>query len=142
MKVYGQTEGRRTDRSFRDARVHRHVTRRRRDIDSSTGMVLSNSSVDEESTKSAGHGKFRGHYITDARKKRNFLERRRAANDPWLWALHDNQVARSMLVGDESDDEGPFEGMGGLAQEAARNTELFSPSSRKGSDDDLFVHEH
>ena len=112
------------------------------DINKSTGMILSNRVVDEETTKSVGHGKFRGIYITDERKKRNFLERRRAANDPWLWALHDNQVARSMLVGDESEDEGPLEGMDGLVEEAARNTELFSPSVRKGIDDDLFVHEH
>lgn len=106
-------------------------------------MVLSSSIGDKESTKSVGHGKFRGIYITDERKKRNFLERRRAAADPWLWALHDDQVARSMLVGDESKDEGPLEGMDGLVEEAARNTELFSPTARKVKpDDDFYVHEH
>jgi 2,3-bisphosphoglycerate-dependent phosphoglycerate mutase len=108
------------------------------DIDKSTGSVLS--SRNEDSSKRIGHGNFRGIYISDERKKRNFLERRRAANDPWLWALHDEQVARSMLVGDEADDEGALEGMEGLAEEAARNTELFSPSVRLGSNDELFVH--
>jgi len=111
------------------------------DVDKLTGKVLSRP-VDEESTKIVGHGKFRGKYITDERKKRNFLERRRAANDPWLWALHDNEVAQSMLVKDEGQDERPLEGMDGLVEEAARNTELFSPSVRIASDDDLFVHEH
>ena len=113
------------------------------DIDKSSSQVLSSSiRCDKESLGGVGHGKFRGIYISDDRKKRNFLERRRAANDPWLWALHDNQVARSMLVG-EDDDEGPLEGMDGLVEEAARNTELFSPSARKGKPgDDFYVHEH
>jgi hypothetical protein len=111
------------------------------DIDKRSGLVLP-PNKNEESSKRIGHGNFRGIYISDERKKRNFLERRRAANDPWLWALHDEQVARSMLVGDEANDEGVLEGMKGLAEEAARNTELFSPSVRQGSDDDLFVHKH
>lgn len=106
------------------------------DIDSRTGTVVESDNVDNERN-------FRGTYITDERKKRNFLERRRAANDPWLWALHDSQVARSMLVGDDEDnDQGPLEGMDGLVEEAARNTKLFSPSVGKERDDDLFVHEH
>jgi 2,3-bisphosphoglycerate-dependent phosphoglycerate mutase len=114
------------------------------DIDKSTSEVLSsNVACDKESLANVGHGKFRGIYISDDRKKRNFLERRRAANDPWLWALHDNQVARSMLVGEEDDDKGPLEGMDGLVEEAARNTELFSPSARRGKpDDDFYLHEH
>ena len=45
-----------------------------------------------------GVGRFRGIYIADERKKRSFLERRRAANDPWLWALHDHQVGQDMLL--------------------------------------------
>jgi 2,3-bisphosphoglycerate-dependent phosphoglycerate mutase len=110
------------------------------DVDKSTGLVLS--SRNDDSSKRIGHGDFRGIYISDERRKRNFLERRRAANDPWLWALHDEQVARSMLVGDEADDEGALEGMEGLAEEAVRNTELFSPSVRLGTNNDLFVHEH
>lgn len=50
-------------------------------------------------------GTFSGMYITNERNKRNFLERRRAANDPWLWALHDYQVERSMLLEEEPQDD-------------------------------------
>jgi 2,3-bisphosphoglycerate-dependent phosphoglycerate mutase len=93
------------------------------DICLSSGAVLSNDLTE---------GKFRGTYISDDRKKRNFLERRRAANDPFLWALHDHEVSCRMLVGDEQpmttvngSDMTP-EGLEGLEEEAKRNTELFS----------------
>jgi 2,3-bisphosphoglycerate-dependent phosphoglycerate mutase len=117
------------------------------DIDKSSGEILpglSNGTGDRESSESrVVHGKFRGIYITDERKKRNFLEWRRAANDPWLWALQDNQVARSMLVDEDGDEEGALEGMDGLVEEAAQTAELFSPSTRKGEqDNDLYVREH
>ena len=76
---------------------------------------------------------FRGIYISDDRKKRSFLERRRAANDPWLWALHDNQVDESMLEGDSADSEDEKSGLeesaenlAEMAMEALENTELFS----------------
>jgi bisphosphoglycerate-dependent phosphoglycerate mutase family 1 len=92
------------------------------DVDKKTGKVLDlpNQETLAEVDK-IGVGKFRGIYIADERKKRSFLERRRAANDPFIWALHDHQVARSMLVEDE-------EGLGleGLEEEAKQNTETFS----------------
>lgn len=46
------------------------------DICLSSGRVISEQVVG---------GSFRGEYISDDRKKRSFLERRRAANDPFLW---------------------------------------------------------
>lgn len=96
------------------------------DIDKSTGRVVSSA----ESTS----GTFRGIYISDERKKRNFLERRRAANDPWLWALYDHQVTRSMLVDDglqeESNEMAP-EGLEGLEAEARHNTEVFAEGALK-----------
>jgi hypothetical protein len=71
------------------------------------------------------------------------LERRRAANDPWMWALHDDQVATSMLSdfgNDETKDQVKDlnadgtssmsnEGLkiAGLEAEARKNTELFAP---------------
>lgn len=97
-----------------------------------------------------GGGVFRGTYIDDDRKRRSFWERRRAANDPWLWALRDEQVAPSMLVGNDDDDAGVElgaglitkdtgttvettnlekeepEGLDGIEDEAKRNTKLFS----------------
>jgi 2,3-bisphosphoglycerate-dependent phosphoglycerate mutase len=79
------------------------------DIDKRTGEVV----------RAAEPGIFGGTYITDERKQRSFLERRRAANDPWLWALHDHQVATSLLS-----DEG--EGLDNI-EEARHNTELFAP---------------
>jgi 2,3-bisphosphoglycerate-dependent phosphoglycerate mutase len=100
------------------------------DICLSSGAVLSTGLTE---------GKFRGTYISDDRKKRNFLERRRAANDPFLWALHDHEVSRRMLIGDEepiatvNGSELPPEGLKGLEEEAKRNTELFS-STLKGID--------
>ena len=54
------------------------------DIDKASGNVVYSALEDSAS------GTFRGTFITDERKERNFLERRRAANDPWLWALHDH----------------------------------------------------
>lgn len=76
---------------------------------------------------------FRGTYISDDRKKRSFLERRRAANDPWLWALHDDQVTTGMLEDDGGDgSEEQFsvdesaENLAEMAIEALENTELFS----------------
>ena len=92
------------------------------DICLSTGKVVSTGSQQDRE-----NGQFRGMYISDDRKKRNFLERRRAANDPYLWALHDNEVTHSMLFGDkEGVPEFEPEGMSGLEEEAKRNTELFS----------------
>mmetsp|Transcript_15287 Transcript_15287/g.28543 ORF Transcript_15287/g.28543 Transcript_15287/m.28543 type:complete len:409 (+) Transcript_15287:96-1322(+) len=99
------------------------------DIDKSTGEVVS----------SQEEGTFRGIYITDERKQRSFLERRRAANDPWTWALHDDQVATSMLYGssDNQEDlilqEGQKQSSGDdlkveeLEALARKNTELFAP---------------
>jgi 2,3-bisphosphoglycerate-dependent phosphoglycerate mutase len=105
------------------------------DVDVATGRVVdSNSTSSSNSINSSGgtSGQFRGIYIADERKKRNFLERRPAANDPWLWALHDHQVEESMLLGgggvrennmSEGDDG---EGLVGLEEEAKHNTEVFS----------------
>jgi 2,3-bisphosphoglycerate-dependent phosphoglycerate mutase len=104
------------------------------DIDKATGKAVSSSHdgvLDRHETDKIGHGLFRGIYISDDRKKRSFLERRRAANDPWLWALHDYQVAESMLVNDEVDDDGKDEKLAGMEEEAKQNTELFSSALRK-----------
>jgi 2,3-bisphosphoglycerate-dependent phosphoglycerate mutase len=72
------------------------------DIDKATGKVVASSGsqdapVEDQADKIGVGNKFRGIYISDERKKTSFLERRRAANDPWLWALHDHQVTESML---------------------------------------------
>ncbi|KAG7371882.1 phosphoglyceromutase [Nitzschia inconspicua] len=95
------------------------------DIDLSTGQVVSNKP----------QGMFRGIFITDERKQRSFLERRRAANDPWMWALHDDQVATSMLSDREQPEQANSEKFGTeeqlrvpeLEEEARKNTELFAP---------------
>jgi hypothetical protein len=103
------------------------------EIDVSTGDVITNKTA----------GTFRGIFITDERMQRSFLERRRAANDPWMWALHDDQVATSMLSdfgNDETKDQVKDlnadgtssmskEGLkvAGLEAEARKNTELFAP---------------
>jgi len=95
------------------------------DIDITTGQVATAHDEDRK-------GRFRGTYISDDRKKRNFLERRRMANDPFLWALHDNEVTHSMLFGDKdglAEDEP--EGLAGLEEEAKRNTQLFSSALKK-----------
>ena len=98
------------------------------DIHKETGMVISSSEADE-----SGLGKFAGMYIADERKKRSFLERRRAANDPYLWALRDEQVARHMLLDDGSVDQTRGnQGLDGIEEEAARNTKLFSPGMKQG----------
>ena len=97
------------------------------DISTFTGKVLSKENVPDS-------GVFRGTYISDESKKRNFLERRRAANDPFLWALHDHEVTEQMLFGRGSgnemeqfvDQQREPEGLNGLEEEAKRNTELFS----------------
>jgi 2,3-bisphosphoglycerate-dependent phosphoglycerate mutase len=108
------------------------------DIDKATGKAVSSShdfavtDKDRHEADKIGHGLFRGIYISDDRKKRNFLERRRTANDPWLWALHDYQVAESMLVNDEVDDDDDGKGdFAGMEQEAKNNTELFSSDLHK-----------
>jgi 2,3-bisphosphoglycerate-dependent phosphoglycerate mutase len=110
------------------------------DVDVTTGAVLlasrdASASPDGQSdaNRSGNHGGlgtgvFRGVYIADERKKRSFLERRRAANDPWLWALHDHQVERSMLVAPNEDNEeadlsADAEALEGMEQEAKQNTE-------------------
>ena len=98
------------------------------DISTLTGKVISKENVPDSGT-------FRGTYISDESKKRNFLERRRAANDPFLWALHDHEVTEQMLHGNANNDMERFidpqqqrepEGLNGLEEEAKRNTELFS----------------
>jgi 2,3-bisphosphoglycerate-dependent phosphoglycerate mutase len=106
------------------------------DIDKATGKAVSSSHdgvMDRHETDKIGHGLFRGIYISDDRKKRSFLERRRTANDPWLWALHDYQVAESMLVNDEIvvDDDGEDDKLSGMEEEAKQNTELFSSDLHK-----------
>jgi 2,3-bisphosphoglycerate-dependent phosphoglycerate mutase len=81
-------------------------------------------------------GSFRGVYISDDRKKRSFLERRRAANDPLLWALDDHQVTKSMLLNGSNDDEDMEDeavDMEGHEEEAKRNTELYSSIMEKNS---------
>lgn len=101
------------------------------DVHKETGEVLSVGRADSGIVN--GIGRFRGVYIADERKKRSFLERRRAANDPYLWALRDEQVARHMLVDDNSQGESTQgTGMGGIEEEAARNTQLFSPTLKQG----------
>jgi Histidine phosphatase superfamily (branch 1) len=108
-----------------------------------TGQVLTDEehAVQNQEDGYDANDKFRGIYISDDRKKRNFLERRRAANDPWLWALHDEQVARSMLLKDDDSEEGESktefdleeraEDLREMAQEALENTELFSKVASK-----------
>jgi 2,3-bisphosphoglycerate-dependent phosphoglycerate mutase len=104
------------------------------DVDKTTGHVVSASSSPPST--------FRGIYIDDERKRRNFLERRRAANDPWLWALHDDQVSPSMLLvnggttagacdTDVGDSAAALEGTEGLEDEARHNTEVFAASALK-----------
>jgi hypothetical protein len=111
------------------------------DIDKATGKRVAPASEREMHASRA----FRGVYIDDERKRRNFLERRRAANDPWLWALHDDQVSRSMLLGNGTAatnqtetgagvvDGAPvvLEGLKGLEEEAMHNTEIFAASLLK-----------
>jgi hypothetical protein len=110
------------------------------DIDTSTGDVVTNSPS----------GTFRGIFITDERKQRSFLERRRAANDPWMWALHDDQVATSMLSdfgNDETKDQADNQNgdetsptkkkslkVADLEAEARKNTELFAPDQSATKD--------
>lgn len=97
------------------------------DIDLTTGQVINPKVPLEEKLDVIAPGRFRGVYISDERKKRSFLERRRAANDPWLWALHDHQVAKSLLVDEEAENiSAEGEGMEGLEEEARHNTEIFS----------------
>jgi 2,3-bisphosphoglycerate-dependent phosphoglycerate mutase len=103
------------------------------DIDKATGKVVStgiqNAAGEDAADKIAVGSKFRGLYISDERKKKSFLERRRATNDPWLWALHDHQVTNSMLVSNDEDDgdtDTDEQGMEGLVADAKENTELFS----------------
>ena len=54
------------------------------DISMTTGEVVTGTGEQQASLTSQDPIGFRGVYISDERKKRNFLERRRAANDPWL----------------------------------------------------------
>eukprot|EP00934_Nitzschia_sp_Nitz4_P001165 Nitzschia sp. Nitz4//scaffold27_size158506//95256//96167//NITZ4_002607-RA/size158506-processed-gene-0.83-mRNA-1//-1//CDS//3329545509//1165//frame0 len=85
------------------------------DIDKETGEIR----------HSLQRGTFNGIYITDERKQISFLERRRTADDPRLWALHDHQVATSLLV--EGDDHDFC-----AHDEARHNTNLFSPGRTPG----------
>ncbi|KAL7567973.1 hypothetical protein ACA910_019681 [Epithemia clementina (nom. ined.)] len=113
------------------------------DIHMKTGEVISDKSQ-ESSLDRIGVGRFRGIYIADERKKRSFLERRRAANDPFLWALHDYQVGRSMLLNDSDADRAASDEMQELdvavaqnikafEKEADENTKMFSPNLGKHS---------
>lgn len=96
------------------------------DIDKSTGRVVMSSSSSLPSTEdTSAPGTFRGAFITDERKKQSFLERRRAANDPWVWALRNDQVATSMLNATVTDNTVPS--VEELEEEARKNTELFAP---------------
>ena len=52
---------------------------------------------EDKSMGRIGVGHFRGIYIANEKKNR-FLVRGQAANDPWLWALQDHQVDKSMLL--------------------------------------------
>jgi Histidine phosphatase superfamily (branch 1) len=94
------------------------------DINKSTGEVVMSSAPSTSIENVLPPGTFRGTFITDERKKQSFLERRRAANDPWMWALHSDQVAPSMLnataVIDTNKDND-------LIEEARKNTNLFAP---------------
>ena len=124
------------------------------DIGIESGEVVSGGNADESASRDRiGLGRFRGVYIADERKKRSFLERRRAANDPWLWALDDEQVGRNMLLNsnrnnndykeDDSASTASNEGetdqldvavaqnMHAFEQEADQNTKLFSPNLGK-----------
>jgi len=76
--------------------------------------------IDNETGKVAlpNPGTFRGTYISDDMTKRNFLERRRAAQDPWLWALKDDDVEEGML------NRKTLEQLT-LEEEAAKNTLMF-----------------
>lgn len=93
------------------------------DIDLKTGQVVSHRPT----------GTFRGTFITDERKQRSFLERRRAANDPWMWALHDDQVATSMLSDYDSAESN---------EEREPLDSIYNPSSSSRiNEDDLKVSE-
>ena len=83
------------------------------DIDNKTGKVAL-----------PDPGKFRGTYISDDMTKRNFLERRRAAQDPWLWALKDDDVEEEML------NRKTLEQLT-LEEEAAKNTLMFGFKNQK-----------
>jgi 2,3-bisphosphoglycerate-dependent phosphoglycerate mutase len=130
------------------------------DVDVTTGRVVA-AAEDERGREEQGRKRaggrgssppsFRGIYIDDERKRRNFLERRRAANDPWLWALHDDQVSPGMLLvngevggsgrpardgpspggGEDGAPGGAPEGTDGLEAEARHNTETFAASALK-----------
>lgn len=102
------------------------------DINLLTGKVMNQAAIsDNEVPHAAGRISFQ--YISDERKKRGFLERRRAANDPWLWALSDDQVDNRMLLDD--DEEAEISLVNGqlqdLEEEADANTKLFSPNLQK-----------
>jgi len=100
------------------------------DVDKTTGRVVSSSdtTADQDASDKIGAGLFRGIYISDERKKTSFLERRRAANDPWRWALHDHQVTESMLVSDDDENNETIEreAMASIVKQAKQNTELFT----------------
>lgn len=76
------------------------------DIDIQTGKVIDHFSYKrKENIARKIKGIFRGIYISDDRKKYNFLERRRVANDPWSWALHDDHVSHSILTEETTDND-------------------------------------
>eukprot|EP00549_Striatella_unipunctata_P025356 CAMPEP_0118686666 /NCGR_PEP_ID=MMETSP0800-20121206/7943_1 /TAXON_ID=210618 ORGANISM="Striatella unipunctata, Strain CCMP2910" /NCGR_SAMPLE_ID=MMETSP0800 /ASSEMBLY_ACC=CAM_ASM_000638 /LENGTH=180 /DNA_ID=CAMNT_0006583743 /DNA_START=307 /DNA_END=849 /DNA_ORIENTATION=- len=66
------------------------------DVNVATGKL-------EKQNNTNDSGVFGGTYISDSRKQRSFLERRRAADDPWLWALDDDQVSYQMLQQEEQE---------------------------------------
>lgn len=101
------------------------------DIDKATGITMNH---EYEYDNIGPTGRFRGVYISDDRKRRSFLERRRQANDPWLWALHDDQVAGSMLLEDgtrSEENEANAEELAEMTQEASKNTDLFTSGHSK-----------
>jgi hypothetical protein len=91
------------------------------DVEKMTGQLVSSSEPDAN-----GIGKFSGMYIADERKKRSFLERRRAANDPYTWALRDEQVACHMLMDRDTDGDFDQAGLNGVEDDAAKNISLFT----------------
>ena len=107
------------------------------DINKTTGRVVMSSLASSSSQDYISPGSFRGTFIADERKQQSFLERRRAVNDPWLWALHNDQVAPSMLLNTTMTTTTTAAGkstnekdlMVALEEEARKNTKLFAPDT-------------
>mmetsp|Transcript_86632 Transcript_86632/g.245140 ORF Transcript_86632/g.245140 Transcript_86632/m.245140 type:complete len:266 (+) Transcript_86632:551-1348(+) len=88
------------------------------EIDKDTGAALRGVGGTGKAGDSAA---FTGQYLYDERKKVNFLERRRAASDPWGWALRDDAVKKEMLILESEEGDGTESNYDALA-EAKRNT--------------------